>query len=197
MELSDVKPLIGSHNSMSYLEPIGKFGKMTKLLYRCQRKTIREQYLKYGVRVFDFRLFFNDAGRCYFKHGPVWFESFSLFEHLGFLDNQGDCMVRIVLEETLSDKNRHNISYIEERFKTICKIIETIYTHVKFFGGFRLYDSEVLYKFNHKSPIIYEATSPWPLIKLVPLWNAKEENHKALSEKTVADCILMDFVDIK
>jgi hypothetical protein len=196
MNLSSIKPLIGSRNSMSYLEPIGTLGKMKAMLFKSQRISIKEQYYKYGVRVFDFRLFFNDSGRCYFKHGTVWHESFSLFNHLSFLDRQGDCMVRVILEETDNDSQKPNIEYIEERFKTICRIIETIYVQIKFFGGKRLYDGITLYNFKNNGPIIEEAKSNSMIVNMIPLWKAKKVNKRFIDKETSADCVMMDFVDI-
>ena len=143
-------PIIGSHNTMSYLEPIGWIGKLLRFTTRCQRKNYREQYFLYNVRGFDLRIYFDDNGRCWFKHGPVWYKTFSLLEILSFFNEMGDCYVRVTLEETKSDSKKDNVEFAEKRFVSMCRTIEELYPRVKFIGGERRHDWHPLFKFRYE-----------------------------------------------
>jgi hypothetical protein len=211
------KAIIGSHNSMSYLEPRDWHGKLLRFAAKCQRKTIKEQYFEYGVRCFDFRIFFDDNGRCFFKHGIVWFDTFSMFEHLEFLNKQGDCWLRVLLEETKSDSKKHNIDFIEGKFINMCRLIEEIYPNIRVFGGERKWDWKKIYEFKEQTPDIrdlYSSTTclfddsrhgkdnlkdkiddwwPWLYAKL-----KNKKNMKYIEENPDnADIVLIDFVDIR
>lgn len=214
-------PCVGSHNTMSYLKPTGFWSRTFRFMTRCQRKTYKEQYFEYGARVFDLRLFFNDSGRCYFKHDAVEFETFSVFEVLDFFNRQGNCTVRILLEETKAESKKRNIEFIEGRFKTICHIIEETYQFVKFFGGERKFDWQKLYEFKYEKENgcpriidLYSSTTclfdkdrhrknsltyfidgwcPWLYAKINNKKNYKEYHR----ERDDIDCFLIDFVDIR
>ena len=59
--------IIGSYNSMSYLQPANKWLKyINKWFIRYQEKTIEQQYAE-GIRLFDIRLFVNKYGKLCFK----------------------------------------------------------------------------------------------------------------------------------
>lgn len=58
--------MIGSHNTFTFLSPKHKFFNLFKWLWRCQDKTIDEQY-KAGVKYFDIRV----SSGYKFAHGLV------------------------------------------------------------------------------------------------------------------------------
>lgn len=62
--------MIGSHNTFTYLPPKNKFYNLFKWLWRCQNKTIDEQY-KLGVRYFDIRVDGTSKIGYKFAHGLV------------------------------------------------------------------------------------------------------------------------------
>ena len=62
--------MIGSHNTFTFFSPKHKFFNLFKWLWRCQDKTIDEQY-KAGVRYFDIRLSPRAKGGYYAAHGLV------------------------------------------------------------------------------------------------------------------------------
>lgn len=74
--------MIGSHNTFTFLSPKYKFFNLFKWLWRCQDKTIEEQY-KTGVKYFDIRVSPRAKGGYYSAHGLVnlnrWYVSFSVF----------------------------------------------------------------------------------------------------------------------
>lgn len=188
---------------------------------RCQRKTYKEQYYIYDVRAFDLRLYFDDNGRCWFKHGPVWYKTFSFLEILSFFNEMGDCYVRILLEETKSDSKKDNVKSVENRFISMCKTIEELYSNIKFIGGERKFDWKLLYTFK------YQKEHEWPrtidlyssttclldpdrhgktsIIDYVDDWwpwlYAKLKNKKNFDEyyrkREDLDMFLVDFVDIR
>jgi len=214
-------PIIGSHNTMTYLEPKSWFWKIFRFMARCQRKTYKEQYLLYDVRAFDLRLYFDDDGRCWFKHGPVWYKTFSILEILTFFNEMGDCYVRILLEETKSDSKKDNAELAETRFKSICNTIENLFPNVRFLGGERKYDWKNLYQFKYekehgwpRTTDLYSSTTclflpsrqgkdsfidylddwwPWLYAKLKNKKNFREN----LKKKEDIDLFWTDFVDIR
>ena len=59
--------ILGSYNSLSYLKPSNRYGKLFRFKEKYQRKTIKEQYFEYGIRAFDIKIFFDDKGRGYIR----------------------------------------------------------------------------------------------------------------------------------
>jgi hypothetical protein len=144
------KMIIGSYNSMSYLQPANKWLKyINKWFIRYQEKTIEQQYAE-GIRLFDIRLFVNKYGKLCFKCRFVEYIIFSLYGVFNFLNKQGDCYVRLTLEETLVDAGSNNIKNVEEKFIWACKLLPEIYPNIKFFGGKREFDGKLLYEFKNE-----------------------------------------------
>ena len=145
--------MIGSLHTMSYLEPHNSFKTLFARFKRVQKVNILEQYEKYNVRAFDLHLYFvGNKGRAIFKYGSIEYETFSVYEILNYLNSKENIYVRIVLEdngERISDESRQ---ILEKRFVEYCKIIDSIYPKLKFFGGYREYDSKQIYQFKDDAP---------------------------------------------
>jgi hypothetical protein len=141
--------LKGSHNSMSYLKPLNKWHRIFRFLFRCQTKTIEEQYNS-GVRVFDISLFRKPNGKSCFKYDNVIYDAFSFYEPFSILNKKGDCYVRLTLDESKKDRNRKDINKIEDRFKWHCWTLQMIYPDIMFFGGYRKCDGKILFEFKDK-----------------------------------------------
>lgn len=63
-----IKPIIGTHNSMTFLRPAKWYGWFMIPFARCQKKTIIQQW-EAGARVFDLRVKFDRYGNSHFAHG--------------------------------------------------------------------------------------------------------------------------------
>lgn len=219
MENKKNTKILGSHNSMSYMEPISKIGKLFRFNIRCQRKTVYEQYHEYGIRLFDLRLYFNEVGRGYFKSGKYMLDTYTIFQHLDFLNKQGDAYVRISLEESHKDHYKYNADFVESRFMSICHTFEIMYPGITFFGGERTYDNTILHLFRSEysyklfNNIDFDRNGEYYnskksikhyLYKIIesicPLLYAKIINKKNYSKWEKSDehqVLLMDFVDIR
>jgi len=145
--------MIGSLNTMSYLEPLKWWKKPLAWFKRSQETSIQEQYEKYNVRAFDLHIYFiGDHDMAIIKYGNIEYKTFSIYEILNYLNNKGDCYVRVVLEETSLSGEKDKINGRESRFFDYCSKIEIIYPQIKFFGGYRECDSYKIYKFKNESP---------------------------------------------
>lgn len=153
------KPIIGTHNSMTYLRPAHWYGWFMIPFARCQNKTIEEQWND-GARCFDLRIRFTKQGEPYFAHGlyecthkanpaHVLEELYKLM----LRDNE-QAFVRLILEDP--DNQNHNVYY----FERLCRAWEThqarqsVTTNnvLLFFGGNRKGDWKKLYTFKGDVP---------------------------------------------
>lgn len=141
--------LKGSNRSLSYLRPLNRWYRIFNFLFKCQTKTVEEQY-NCGVRVFDIALFRKPNGKGCFKYGNVMYDAFSFYEPFYILNKKGDCYIRLTLEETKKDCKRNDIDDIENKFKWYCETLQMIYPNITFFGGYRKYDGKVLFEFKDK-----------------------------------------------
>lgn len=140
--------ILGSNNSLTYLEPLQWWLKIFKVFGKCQSLNYEDQYKYGGVRLFDIKVSVNDlSNHIIIKNGIYQYIPFSLYEILSFFNRQGDVVVMINLDETFEEymSNRHED--IERKFKEYCKVIESIYENIMFCGGRRLFDGYTLYKF--------------------------------------------------
>jgi len=145
--------MIGSLNTMSYLKPRNTFGKMFAWLKRTQKVDIKEQYEKYNVRAFDFHFYFvGKTKKAVFKYNGIEYETFSVYEILNYLNNNGNTYARIVLEDNGEKITSENRVSLETRFIEYCQMISLIYPDVKFFGGYRKFDLKQLYMFDYNEP---------------------------------------------
>lgn len=189
--------MIGSHNSMSYLKPRRWYLRPFGFMARCQSKSLKEQYEKYGVRLFDIRISFDKDGTPYFAHGVMQYEG-DVFEYLEFLNGKNDTEARILLEEGWDDGN----NFQEAHFKSFCEKIKKKYKNIAFFGGIRKRDWTVIHDFKYKGPKfkdLYSSMQPPKYDDLFPYWYAKNNNKKNIEKFGDIDdyYLLMDFVHIR
>lgn len=88
--------MLGSHNSFTYLKAKKRIFNWISFLWRCQTKTIKEQYNS-KVEYFDIRVRFNKNGKWQLCHGIVDLDlEFNSLECI--LDMFYDSRVRLILE---------------------------------------------------------------------------------------------------
>lgn len=150
MEQKQGTPIIGTHNSMTYLRPQKWYGWFIIPFARCQRKTIEEQWHD-GARCFDLRIRFTKKGEPYFAHGlyecthevkPI--DVLVQLDRLILRYNQ-PAFVRLILEDP--DKQNHNVFY----FKQFCQEWSKNKL-IRLFGGNRKGDWKKLYTFKDDVP---------------------------------------------
>lgn len=165
---------------------------------RCQSKTIREQY-ELGVRCFDLRVRFNRRGLGIVAHGMVeyCFTASKIYEDLSWLDSQGDCMVRVLLEVRSSRRyNKRNVTL----FRQFCSRIEDSYTNIRFWCGRNLYNWAYDYDFFDYPSCCEMYASVCPPNILDDWWPwlyARRHNRKIREKGTDKDILLIDYVNIK
>lgn len=154
MEQKQETPIIGTHNSMTYLRPAHWYGWFMIPFARCQRKTIVQQW-EAGARVFDLRVKFDRYGHSYFAHGLYDCSAhFSLADAVILIGqlhlySKEEVYVRLILEDTKAE------NYQAEYFRIICELMEEEYKqhkHIHFFGGNRKGDWKKLYVFKGDVP---------------------------------------------
>lgn len=150
--------MLGSHNSWSF-GPTKWY--IPSFVCRCQKLNIQEQY-NAGVRLFDLRLRMSDYYHWGVSHGSAFFK-INFFEDLKWLNEKGDCYVRIVLEY---NKKPDFSSWIENYFCEVCEFYELTFPKIKFFGGNRKWDWNIVYKFkNPDEPLLDRYSSTTSLFK--------------------------------
>ena len=200
---------LASHNSFTYAKPVGLLSKLLKFAGKCQNVDIKTQYTKYGVRMFDLRIFpVKDS--FVIQHGFITFDSKDLYSILLWLDNAVILNMEEVYCRVILEQNKPNIGHqynIDQNFKAICSNLQHIYPNIKFISGRRKYDWKVLYKFNHEEPTmtdLYSSTTnlfckSW-LRKVDDIWPwlyARLMNKRNLSKDYPTEFLMIDFVDIR
>ena len=154
MEQKQGAPIIGTHNSMTFLRPAKWYGWFMIPFARCQRKTIVQQW-EAGARVFDLRVKFDRYGHSYFAHGLYDCSAhFSLADAVILIGqlhlySKEEVYVRLILEDTKAE------NYQAEYFRIFCELMEEEYKqhkHIHFFGGNRKGDWKKLYVFKGDVP---------------------------------------------
>lgn len=142
--------IIGSHNTMSYMNPKHWWMKPFVFMARCQDKSIQEQY-EHGVRLFDLRFVFDKKGKIGFAHGLMSFKG-DVDEVLNYLNSLPEQVYVRILNER--DKNY-------DLFIDKCNQIQLKYQNIKFFGGHNKKDWKQLFVFNNavNLPIIDKYSS--------------------------------------
>ena len=161
---------------------------------KCQSKTIREQY-EAGVRCFDLRVKFTAQGELKVAHGLVEYKitEEELMEDLKFLNEQGDCYVRVLHEvRSASELTAQRMAWFQRWcFKA------TRLTKVYFFCGRNLVNWNIDYPFPRQELAIedwygsvksrlYGKVWPWLWAKLNPIKFEEWESDK--------EVLLVDFV---
>lgn len=162
---------------------------------RCQCKTIQEQY-DLGVRCFDLRVRW-ERWQFVVAHGMVVYDitEQQLMEHLRFLDEKGDCMVRVIHET----RTKKQYEPSEPFFQSFCYRVRGDYQHIRFWCGRNLYNWEYDYQFGDNTtyeekyasvckPRIIDDWWPWLFARL--------HNRKIRQKGTDKDVLLIDYVNI-
>jgi hypothetical protein len=161
--------ILGSNNSLTYLEPSPWWFKIFKNIKKCQEVPYDEQYTFWGVRFFDFRLGVDKHNHIIAKNGIHEYPIFSFYEMLDYFDKRGDVILRVSFEET-----RHANESKERKFKEICKIIEFIYEDIHLVGGYRKFDNKKIYQFDwERKNKIADIINPseWsPVYRFITKW---------------------------
>lgn len=150
--------LVGSNNSLTYLEPSSPWFKVFKYIWRCQTIDFKRQYTNGGVRLFDIKLSVDSYNHIIVKNGIFSYSVFSLYDVFDFLNKQGDVIVHISFNVNGDECCDNRYYSMERKFMEYCKIIETIYDDIRFYGGERLFDGKVIYTFEK------ETLNPKPLV---------------------------------
>lgn len=204
MEQKQETPIIGTHNSMTYLRPQKWYGWFMIPFARCQRKTIEQQWND-GARCFDLRIRFTKQGEPYFAHGlyecthkanpaHVLEELYKLM----LRDNE-QAVVRLILEDP--DKQNHNVYYFEQ----LCRVWEThqarqsvtVNNVLRFFGGNRKGDWAQIVEFDYKPNLTQYVGSMmedarW-YEKIMPFAYAWRRNKKN-KQNPQGDIAIYDFI---
>ena len=204
MEQKEFTPIIGTHNSMTYLPPEHWYGWFMIPFARCQRKTIEQQWDN-GARCFDLRIRFTKQGEPYFAHGLYECTHKANPAHvledlykLMLRDNE-QAFVRLILEDP--DKQNHNVYYFEQ----LCRTWEThqarqsVTTNkvLRFFGGNRKGDWAQIVDFDYKPNLIQYVGSMmedarW-YEKIMPFAYAWRRNKKNKNNSQY-DIAIYDFI---
>lgn len=202
MEQKQGTPIIGTHNSMTYLRPQKWYGWFMIPFARCQRKTIEEQWYD-GARCFDLRIRFTKQGEPYFAHGLYecthkvkFIDVLTQLDKLILRDGQ-PAFVRLILEDP--DKQNHNVVY----FKAFCQAWEThqafhtVNKWIHFFGGNRKGDWAQIVEFDYKPNLTQYVGSMmedarW-YEKIMPFAYAWRRNKKN-KQNPQGDIAIYDFI---
>lgn len=140
---------LGTHNSMTYLTPIGALQVLAWPTGKCQDLTIEEQY-EFGVRLFDLRIRFEDKDTPYFAHGFLEFRKKKVTDVLDFLNGKRDCVVNLVMESFGKVQDTQDAFFVD-----FCKMSEATYKEITFIGGWSKFPASghSLYTFAPKERI--------------------------------------------
>ena len=189
--------IIGSHNAWSYLKAKHWWMRPFQFMAKCQDVDIKTQYEKYGVRCFDLRIKFDKNGRPQVAHGYVVYDinEQQIVRDLNYLNNKGDCYVRILLEIRKKKEYTKNTIHCFERF---CELICHSFANIKFWCGRNLYNWEVNYVFNEE-PSCEEKYASVMKPRIIDDWYpriyAKLNNKRNIKLGTDKDILLIDFVN--
>ena len=192
--------IIGAHNAWSYL-PVSKWWmKPISFTARCQRRSIREQYIKYNVRCFDLRIRFSKEELPVICHGIVEYKySYEeLLEDLKWLQSKGDVIVRLLLE--LRSVKKKDWSKQKQLFNTFYNtILKIFFPNIEFIKGRSLPDWDKVIKGIKEGNEVEDYASvsnPKYIDDWIPILYASINNKKALKKNIDKETLLIDFVDI-
>lgn len=145
---------IGSNNSLTYLEPSSWWLKIFRWLGKHQEIPYDKQYTYYGIRFFDFRLYVDDTSHIVAKSGKYIYPIKSIYEMFDYFNKREDVTIEISLDVSLEEHMKNDAPSIEARFVEFCNVLERIYKHIHFYGGYRKFDEKNLYQFSGDAPCI-------------------------------------------
>ena len=187
---------IGTHNSMTYLQPKQWWLWPFKWMAQCQSIDYKQQY-DLGVRYFDMRVKYNKEGKPEFSHGLLTYKCDveSVFKWLN--SKKEDIQIRLLLElsKSSADDERQLDLFVED-----CARWEDIYRNLKFHNGRRKYDWKVVYDFNNPEPSIDQKVSSMLGKKwddIFPFVWSYMYNKKFIEEGTDKEYLLLDFVQVQ
>ena len=190
---------LGAHNSFTYLKPKYWYGWIIRFTAKCQEVDIYEQYEKYGVRVFDFRIRKGDDGKVELAHGLVAYKNSAdeLNRALRYLDEKGDSSVKIALEtRTFWQKSNEQSQW----FINYCSMLEKEFEHIYFYGGKESSSGDSIYIFRNKALSSDGYHASWAtktkLDDIYPRAYAKRNNKKWYEKGTDKDVMFLDFVNL-
>ena len=145
------------------------------------------------------RVEFDEYGILYVAHGLMRYKiDFSeLCEYLKWLNDKGDCYVRVIHE--VRSESKHTELAVQY-FREFCTYVSTKYTSIKFWCGRNLYNWEIDYDFGEEPTCEENHASvmpPYLLDDWFPWIYAKKHNHEIYENGTDKDILLIDFVNIK
>lgn len=188
---------LASHNTMSYLPPRRWWLYPFRFMARCQSKSIREQYEKYGIKCFDLRITFDRNGRAYFAHGNIVYKG-NVHDTLAYLNSlNAGIKVRLILEV---NSYSGDIETKSEFFRRYCSWFENQYRNIAFFEGVRKFDWKPLYDFGYKPTYdqkISSMTRPHLLDDWWPWLYAKRKNRENIQAGSKNRFLFIDFVNIQ
>lgn len=191
------KPIIGTHNSMTYLRPRHWYGWLMIPFARCQRKSVYQQFWD-GARCFDLRIRFDYDCNDYFAHGLFALDPEEEFPYNVL--RQLDCLhhetgekiyVRLILEDP--KQKLHN----EVFFKRYINDALKRYPELVFFGGNRKGDWKQIYDFDYKPSLTQYVSSMaddarW-YERILPFAYALRKN-KENKKHPIGDIAIYDFL---
>ena len=187
--------ILGSHNSWSFLPPKHWWQRPFGFMAKCQRKTIQEQY-ELGARCFDLRVRWV-KWKLQVAHGWMVYDITreQLRDDLQFLNDKGDCMVRILHEA----RTKAQYEASKPFFQNVCYVWPFEYPNIKWWCGRNLYNWEVDYEFACK-PSCEEKYSSVSKPKWIDDWwpwlYARLHNRNIRQQGTDKEILLIDYVDI-
>ena len=188
-------PIIGTHNSMTYLRPQHWYGWLMLPFARCQSKTLMKQW-EAGSRCFDLRVRFNRRGDATFAHGLYEcrhdadpYETVRTLAALALTESE-TLYVRLVLEDTASTE------YNEYYFRKFCRFVQLFPSLVPFQGN-RKGDWKQIFEFGYKPNLVQMVGSMaddvhwWE--KIMPFAYALRKN-KENKKNPSGDITIYDFI---
>lgn len=174
---------------MSYLPLRNWWFYPFRFMARCQSVDYRQQYERYGVRLFDLRIGFFGGDCPMFCHGLVNYKG-DVNEVLRWLNNRGDVTVRIILEKGDEDAFMRWVSHWRMTFRDI-----NWTTGVKKKGWRSLCG---LIGIEGVTKHYYASMQGGKIDDLYPRMWAKKYNgkYRGIIDESDACYVLMDFVEI-
>lgn len=180
--------VLGSHNSMSYLPLRNWWLYPFRFMARCQSVDYRQQYDRYGVRLFDLRIGFFGEDYPMFCHGLANFKG-DVNEVMRWLNEKGDVTIRIILEKGNEEVFKRWVAHWKSTYRSInwcCGVkkqgwkplcgLKDIEAHIKHF---------------------YSSMQGNKIDDLYPKLWAKKHNSKyrGIIDETDACYVMLDFIE--
>lgn len=183
--------IIGSHNSMTYLNPKYIWGWVMIPFARCQSKSWMEQY-NAGIRCFDLRVKIDRLDNCFtFAHGLLMLKGsvISTIQDIVRVAKGDNNTVyfRIIYEGKFRNNDDKN------RFVELCSMLDKLYGN--FFEGREKKGWNLVYDFEYKPKLTQYVSSMAPDVrwyeKAIPWLYAKRKNKDNIP---CEDITLYDFI---